>query len=64
MEGMCLEKGNVIGMKFTFRLFGCKTGGSCVDKKIAGNQEISAGSLHVTFNHGGFSQNEITHYSF
>ena len=30
MEGICIGKGIVIGMKFIFGLFGYKTKGSCV----------------------------------
>ena len=38
MEGICIGKGIVIGIKFIFGLFGYKTRGSCVYNKTAEEQ--------------------------
>ena len=38
MEGICVGKGIVIRMKFTFELFGYKTMSSCVYNKTAEKQ--------------------------
>ena len=47
MEGICIGKGIVIGMKATSGLVRCKTRGSCVYNETA-EKEVSAVSLPRT----------------
>ena len=49
MKGICVEKGIVIEMKFTFRLFGCKTKVSCVYNETAENQGSFNQGAHVIY---------------
>ena len=54
MAEICVGKGIVVGIKFTFRSFGCKTVGNCVYNETSEKQRslssfIIWGTLHLNW---------------